>query len=183
MPFTQLSLDVGAISRPIASDQSVPPGSLVPIKPLEPALAFLDSQNANCLDPFHVVGTGLAGAEVALALRNRWPTRAIHLLAKADRHDPRLAKALRNAGVRIVHQPANTAGAAISAGLICSGSRAPGWLAASGLPCCSKSGRVRTNNKLQAINHPTIFASGDCAVIDTTRGRLPGCGQFERASP
>ena len=47
LPFTQLSLDVGAISRPIAADRSPPAGSLVPIKPLEPALALLESQNGN----------------------------------------------------------------------------------------------------------------------------------------
>ena len=61
LPFTQLSLDVGAISRPIAADRSPPTGSLVPIKPLEPALALLESQNGNSPDPFHVVGSGLAG--------------------------------------------------------------------------------------------------------------------------
>ena len=72
LPFNQLSLDVGAISRPIAADQSLSAGSLVPIKPLEPALAFLESQDGNSSDPFHVVGSGLAGVEVALALRQRW---------------------------------------------------------------------------------------------------------------
>ena len=167
LPYHQLSLDVGAVSRPVAPDQSSSAGSLVPIKPLEPALAFLDRQDANCLDPFHVVGTGLAAVEVALALRHRWPTRPIHLLAYADHLDPRLAKALRGAGVRIVHQPADADVAAISAGLICSGSRAPSWLAASGLPCCPQNGRVLTTRQLQVIEHPEIFASGDCALIDT----------------
>ena len=170
LSYSQLSLDVGAISRPVATDQSRAAGRLVPIKPLEPALAFLDSQDGNSSEPFHVVGSGLAGVEVALALRQRWPRRSIHLLAHTDRLNPRLIKALRAAAVRIMHQqedaPATTALATSSAGLICSGSQAPGWLAASGLPCCSQSGRVRTNNKLQVIEYPTIFASGDCALID-----------------
>ena len=171
LPYSKLSLDVGAISRPLSPDQSLPKCGLVPIKPLEPALAFLDSQSDNSSEPFHIVGSGLAGVEVALSLRHRWPTRPILLLAKKNRLDPRLAKALQAADVRIVHQkagvPATTALATISAGLICNGSRAPAWLAASGLPCCPQSGRVRTNNNLQVIDHPTIFASGDCAVIDT----------------
>ena len=171
LPFTQLSLDVGAISRPLAPDQSLPAGCWVPIKPLEPALAFIDNQVANAGEPFHVLGSGLAGVEVALALRQRWPRRPIHLLARPDRLDPRLAKALRAAGVLVVQHPAGIASAAavnaISAGLICSGSRAPGWLASSGLPCCPESGRVRTNNQLQVIEHPEIFASGDCALIDS----------------
>ena len=117
------------------------------------------------------MGSGLAGVEVALALRHRWPTRPIHLLARIDRLDRRLAKALREAEVHVEYQPADapatTPLATSSAGLICSGSRAPGWLAASGLPCCPQSGRVRTNNQLQVIEHPEIFASGDCALIDT----------------
>ena len=171
LPYSQLSLDVGAISRPLPPYQSLPTAGFVPIKPLEPALAFLDNQDGNSSDPFHVVGSGLTGVEVALALRQRWPRRPIHLVAHADRLDPRLAKALQKADVIIVRQPAgsrsNRALKTSSGGLICSGSRAPGWLAASGLSCCAKTGRVLTNNKLQAIDHSTIFASGDCALVNT----------------
>ena len=170
LPFTELSLDVGAISRPISPDQSLPAASWVPIKPLEPALALLDSQDANASEPFHVLGSGLAGVEVALALRHRWPKRPIHLLARQGRLDQHLAKALQAADVGIMHQSTGASAAIAlatsSAGLICSGSRAPSWLASSGLPCCPQSGRVRTNNQLQVIDHPEIFASGDCALID-----------------
>ena len=171
LPFTQLSLDVGAISRPVAFDKSMSAADWIPIKPLEPALAFLESQDGKSSTPFHVVGSGLAGVEVALALRHRWPTRSIHLLAHANRLHPRLAKALQGADVRIVHPresaPADIPQETYLPGLICSGSRAPSWLAESGLPCCPRSGRVNTNNQLQVIGHPTIFASGDCALIET----------------
>ena len=187
LPFTQLSLDVGAISRPIADDRSLSADSLVPIKPLEPALAFLESQNGNSPEPFHVVGSGLAGVEVAMALRHRWPTRPIHLLARIDRLDRRLARALREAEVHVEYQPtdapATTALATMSAGLICSGSRAPGWLAASGLPCCSRSGRVLTNNQLQVIEHPELFASGDCGLIDRDRRPPSGVWAVRAAIP
>ena len=169
--YSRLSLDVGAISRPLSPDQSLLTGGLVPIKPLEPALAFLDNQDAQTCETFHVVGTGLAGVEIALALRQRWPQRQINLLARPDCLNPRLVQALQAADVRVVHQtrdaPETTDLKTISAGLICSGSRAPSWLAASGLPCCPQSGRVRTNNQLQVIEHPELFASGDCAVIET----------------
>ena len=171
LPFTQLSLDLGAISRPTAPDHSLTSGTLVPIKPLEPALALLENQDGSSSAPFHVVGSGLAGVEVAMALRHRWHRRPIHLLAHADRLDRRFATALRAADVHVVQHsagaPATTALKRISAGLICSGSRAPEWLAESGLPCCPQSGRVRTNNKLRVIDQPRIFASGDCALIDT----------------
>ena len=187
LPFTQLSLDVGAISRPIASDKSLPAGNLVPIKPMEPALAFLESQDGNSSAPFHVMGSGLAGVEVAIALRNRWPTRPIHLLARIDRLDRRLAKALQEAEVHVEYQSADAAATTplrtISAGLICNGSRAPGWLAASGLPCCPQSGRVLTNNQLQVIEHPEIFASGDCGLINTDRRPPSGVWAVRAAIP
>ena len=130
---------------------------------------WLSCLEGNSSAPFLVVGSGLAGVSRP-CLRQRWPLRPIHLLAHANRLDPRLAKALQAAEVRIMHQPAGDLSkrtlATSSAGLICCGSRAPGWLAASGLPCCSKSGRIRTNNQLQVIEHPELFASGDCALID-----------------
>ena len=133
-----------------------------------------------------MVGSGLAGVEVALALRHRWPTRPIHLLARIDRLDPRLAKALRRQKcMSTISQQtlSDHCSKTISAGLICSGSRAPGWLAASGLPCCSGSGRVRTNNTLQVIEHPEIFASGDCGLIDTDRRPPSGVWAVRAAIP
>ena len=173
LPFTTLSLDVGAVSRPLTPDKSLLPGSLVPIKPLEPALKYLESEDENAHETFYVVGSGLAGVEVALALRQRWPKRPIHLLARQGRLNQRLDKGLRAAGVLVVNKSAGvprtttTVVSTISTGIICSGSRAPTWLADSGLPCCPQSGRVRTNNQLRVIEHPEIFASGDCALIDT----------------
>ena len=104
-------------------------------------------------------------------------------MAKANHLDPRLAKALQAAGVHILHQPSDSALAAISAGLICSGSRAPDWLAASGLPCCSRSGRVRTTRQLQVIGQPEIFASGDCGLIDTCERPPSGVWAVRAAIP
>ena len=85
LQYSHLSLDVGAISRPIAHDQSMPIAGWVPIKPLEPALAFLDSQDVKASEPFHVLGSGLTGVEVALALRRRWPRRPFLLKGRRGR--------------------------------------------------------------------------------------------------
>ena len=52
LQYGWLSLDVGAVSRASASG--------IPIKPLEPALAFLKQQSPNDLDPFRVIGAGAA---------------------------------------------------------------------------------------------------------------------------
>jgi len=185
--YSQLSLDVGAVSCPLRNIQFVPNDQLFPIKPLEPALAFLESQDGSSSEPFHVLGSGLAGVEVALALRKRWPSRSIHLIARKNRLDRRLAKALLEAEVQIEYQPEDTPTTTplttIAAGLICIGSQAPAWLAASGLSCCSQSGRVRTNNKLQVVNQPKIFASGDCAVIDTYPRPASGVWAVRAAKP
>ena len=48
--------------------------------------------------------------------------------------------------------------------MICTGSKAPDWLANSGLPVDSL-GRTLTSNTLQVIGNQSIFASGDCGVI------------------
>ena len=61
LPFTRAWM--WAPSTDLAPDQFLPAGGLVPIKPLEPALAFLDKQDANVSGLFHVVGSGLAGVE------------------------------------------------------------------------------------------------------------------------
>ena len=168
LPFTQLSLDVKAISRPVAPHQSLSTSCLVPIKPLEPALALLESQDGNSSESFHVMGSGNGrggGRPGPFHCAGRGaPSTCWHEWIALDR---RLAKVSSEADVHIEHQtadaPASRPLATISAGLLCSGSRAPSWLVASGLPCCSQSGRVRTNNKLQVIDQPQIFASGDCA--------------------
>ncbi|PTU03385.1 bifunctional NADH dehydrogenase FAD-containing subunit/selenide, water dikinase SelD, partial [Pseudomonas sp. HMWF031] len=75
LSYEWLSLNLGAITRQAAGAES----ALMPIKPLEPALAYLGAQDRHTLDasaadaPFRVVGSGLAAVETVLALRQRWP--------------------------------------------------------------------------------------------------------------
>jgi selenide,water dikinase len=156
--FDRLSLDVGAVTAggSAASGQAV--------KPLEPFLAWLSSLMP--ASELRIRGGGAAAVELALALRARG-------------HGPRLL--LRGQGLRLGSAAANRLGerllaeAAIPlernvppeapADLACTGSRAPGWLAAAGLPVEPATGRVLTAASLLVLEHPHLFAAGDCAVV------------------
>jgi selenide,water dikinase len=156
--FDRLSLDVGAVTAGAgaASGQAV--------KPLEPFLAWLSSLMP--ASELRIRGGGAAAVELALALRARG-------------HGPRLL--LRGQGLRLGSAAANRLGerllaeAAIPlernvppeapADLACTGSRAPAWLAAAGLPVEPATGRVLTAASLLVLEHPHLFAAGDCAVV------------------
>lgn len=152
--YRRLSLNLGAESRP-----SRHPG--VPIKPLEAALDFLDQQDKHSKEQFCVVGGGLAGQEVVLALRRRWPTRPLTLISQSLQHDHAAAERISQADISLTAEAPSQPTAA----LLCTGSQAPSWLADS-LPV-NGSGRVQTNATLCVCGHPTLFASGDCGVIQS----------------
>jgi selenide,water dikinase len=187
LAYEHLSLNLGAVTPPSPARA---PG-LVPIKPLEPALALLAAQDKQMLDPalaavpFLVVGSGLAAVETVLALRQRWPQRPLVLQIRPDHLKPVLLRALREASIQIVemnqHEP-NDQFEQIP-GLLCNGSRAPYWLADSGLPCCPSSGRLRTEASLQVVEHSTLFAAGDCAVIDANPREPSGVWAVRAAAP
>ena len=152
--YRRLSLNLGAESR-----HSTHPG--VPIKPLEAALDFLDQQDSHCTEPFCVVGGGLAGQEVVLALRRRWPTRPLTLISESLQQDHSASQRISQAGITLTAEAPSQPTAA----LLCTGSQAPSWLSKS-LPV-DGSGRVQTNATLCVCGHPTLFASGDCGVIQS----------------
>ena len=170
LPYNRLSLNLGAVTR---ATPAVVDG-LVPIKPLETALAFLQQQDlamtspAVASAPFWVVGSGLAAVETVLALRQRWPERPLKLQAISDRLPAAFQRALRQAAIELVDQPNKQTPpqSQAEAGLLCTGSQAPAWLAESGLACCPSSGRLRTSDTLQVLGQTQIFAAGDCAVLD-----------------
>ena len=152
--FSLLSLNVGAVSRRTAEG--------TPIKPLEPALAFLQAQDANPTEPFRVIGAGAAGLEVVLALRRRWPHRPLQLQIRAGQALPgNQRRVLQRATIELVtvHEPAS------GPVLLCTGSCAPSWLADSGLPV-QGDGRIRTDASLTVRGEVGVFACGDCACID-----------------
>ena len=150
--FDWLSLDVGAVSRPSATG--------IPIKPLETSLAFLESEDQSDVRPLRVIGAGAAGLEVVLALRRRWPQRPLELQQRPGQLDPALQKVLKRAGIALIEDDSHPSGPS----LLCTGSQGPAWLAGAGLPL-DPNGRVRTDRCLRVEGHPSLFASGDCAVI------------------
>ena len=177
--FDWLSLDVGAETN---SDASTPAG--LPVKPLEPFLSWCAQQGDACA--VRVVGSGAAAVEVALALRARglqpWlQTRASGLALGSERANRLVAAELQKAGIA-PQGPSGAAGVPNDApSIACTGSRAPLWLTASGLPTGQR-GRVCTTATLQVVGRPEIFASGDCAVI-AANPRPPAGVWAVRAAP
>jgi pyridine nucleotide-disulfide oxidoreductase family protein len=137
-----------------------------------------------------LVGGGAAGFELALALKARfgssdgsghpiWIGLAAgsglvpslnagvrrRALAALSRHgvtflDRFRAVEINAAGVRA----ADGRFVAADAVLISTAARAPGWLAASGLPT-DAGGFVQTTRALHCVDDPAIFAVGDCATV------------------
>ena len=116
---TQLSLDVGAISHPIAPNQL----QAVWFQSAPGASAGFLEQPGSAPRLLSCGGIGSCRVEVALALRRRWPRRSIHVLARINL-DRRLAKALRRQKCMssISQQRSSNLPSSISAGLICGGS-------------------------------------------------------------
>ncbi len=162
--WDRLSLDVGAVT----------PGSGgMAIKPLEPFLAWSESLVPGAAAS-RVLGGGAAGVEVALALKARG--QRVELLRRGDRlalGSPAANRAgermLAAAGVPLQNpDPGADAGApadAPGALVRCTGSRAPRWLAASGLPSDQATGRVLTQATLEVEGQPGVFACGDCGLV------------------
>ncbi len=158
--FDRLSLDLGAVTA--TSGWSA--GEAMAVKPLEPFLAWAERRHAG--EPLVIRGGGAAAVELALAFRARGLAcrlllrgEALHLgSAAANRAGERL---LAQAGIPIQRRTPAEA----PADLACTGSRAPAWLAAAGLPADPESGRVLTHPSLAVIGHPELFASGDCGLI------------------
>ncbi len=161
--FDVLSLDVGAVTAQ-AADSGPGAGSGLAVKPLEPFLAWCAALPAG--RPVRIRGGGAAAVELALALRAR--RHPVQLLLRGERLQLGSAAAARageallaGAGVAIERRAA----AAAPADLLCTGSRAPHWLAEAGLPVEPENGRVRTDAALAVLGHPGLFAVGDCGVI------------------
>ena len=177
LPFDRLSLNVGSITDQQQFEHAVA------IKPLAPALTALHDQDKAVADDaepsvFHVVGAGLAGVELALALRQRWPKRSLILHVANHSLRRSVQAALQRSDISISHLQApdgtNT--------LLCTGSRAPHWLQESGLPSDSK-GRVRVTHTLQVLGHPHLLAAGDCAVVDSSPRPASGVWAVRAAKP
>jgi selenide,water dikinase len=161
--FDALSLNVGCQTRWRDPSSS----AVVPVKPLEPFLAWLEQRlQMPQSPPVRIRGGGAAAVEVAMALRARGL--AVELLVRARQlqlgspaANAAALQCLSRAGIPIHWGTDDQA----PADLACTGSEAPPWLAASGLPAEADTGRVLTEASLQVQGRPQLFASGDCAVI------------------
>jgi selenide,water dikinase len=186
--YDLLSLDVGAVTaEPGQGEQAG-----LPVKPLEPFLAWCEElatappvpgAPGSSERPLTIRGGGAAAVEVALALKGRGL--ACRLLLRGDelhlgsRAANRRGEALLAAsGISLERRTPEDA----PADLLCTGSRAPAWLAAAGLLVNPDNGRVRTEASLEVIGHPELFASGDCGVI-AAAPRPPSGVWAVRAAP
>lgn len=197
--YDVLSIDVGAtprISDALAGairDGQCGELTLAPCKPfpllIERFERFIDGLDRRP-SPVElcVVGAGVAGIEVALALAHRVRHAGgarVRLLASSDRLLPdaprgvgaALERACADAGVEMV--PNTRIGSVEPPGLLiagdgrrfpahlalfATGAAAPAWLAGSGL-ALDDAGFVWVDATLASRSHPEVFAAGDCASV------------------
>jgi len=199
LDYDLLSIDVGATPRiPDAVAGAVLHGqcgglTLAPCKPFPLLIERLDRFFASLPGqpgPIEacVVGAGLAGIEVALALAFRLrhrPSTRIRLLSGEARLLPAAAhgigsaleRACHEAGVEVVPdcriatvEPPGTLVAAdgrrfpARLALFATGAAAPAWLAHSGLMLDPR-GFIAVEPTLASVSHPEVFAAGDCASV------------------
>ena len=187
------SLDVGVLAGPLAVDGAA---NAVPARPLDTFLSGWQAHLARGLpdNRIVVVGGGVGGAELALAMAYRLQGQGARITiidggkvasALAPRAAALLRKALINNGISLQE---GVAVAAISAGAVQSadgteypsdltiavaGARPHDWL--QGTDLALSNGFVVVNPALQTSD-PHIFAAGDCAEL--THAPRPKAGVF-----
>lgn len=211
-------LDYDVLSVDIGSTPSLPNGisagvSVKPIASFTERLGRLDSLAGSSASPLRlaVVGQGVAGVEVALALKSRLDRlgtaelRAgggveIHLVGRSARLIPErgkmarvmVGKALSLRG--IAHHPGFDVVAVENSKLVARDGRKLGvdevvWTTSSGAPpwlrqtglALDADGFIRVDAQLRSLSHPNVFAAGDVAALIDPR---PKAGVFAvRAGP
>ena len=189
--FDLLSLDIGSLIRPLSIPD--PDGLIVPIRPIGDFLtrwetALSDMQSGRAPPVVMVIGAGLAGIEVCLAIRYRLsqdlpqPAKVFLIDAQssiAATSHPALRKklhhALQRAGVtcltetRLESCKSGTVtlsdGQSAEVALIvnCAGSAPHAWIAETGLNTVN--GRVEVDECLRSTSHPDIWAAGDTSYF------------------
>jgi selenide,water dikinase len=170
--FDVLSLDVGAITPPAADGA---PG----VKPLEPFLAWVSSRSPG--SPLRLRGAGASAVELALALSRRG-------------HICQLL--LRGPGLALGSPAANRAGEQLLAAagvtlqrdgvdqdpadLTCTGSQAPPWLAASGLPVNRRAAGCAPVTAWRCSTIRPSLPQATAAWWRASRDRRRGCGRCGR---
>jgi pyridine nucleotide-disulfide oxidoreductase family protein len=206
--FDTLSLDIGSGVRQLGIPD--PDEIAVPIRPIKTFLSrwqdAIRQMEAGAAPPTVVIiGAGLAGIEVCLAIRHRLQTALtkparVYLVDASEKiaaaNHPalrrKLAKALSRASVQVLTGTRLTAcenGAAeLSSGdripvalvVNCAGSALHPWVSETGLK--TESGRVEVDSCLRSTSHPHVWAAGDTSYF--TPHPLEPAGVFAvRAGP
>jgi selenide,water dikinase len=185
--FDTLSLDIGSGIRQLGIPD--PDEIAVPIRPIKTFLsrwqdAIQQMESGAAPPAVVIIGAGLAGIEVCLAIRHRLQTAltkparvclidASDEIAAANHPALRrtLATALTRAGVEVLSGTRLTAckngaaelssGARIPAALVvnCAGSAPYPWVSETGLK--TECGRVEVDACLRSTSHPHVWAAGD----------------------
>ncbi len=164
--YSLLSLNVGTKTN--LNSKSLIRGDkdlAVPIKPFCESYKFIVGQDIHKYNPsakpFLIIGGGFAGIEIAFSLRKRWPERSIMIKVKSQRKlSKNLLKKLTDLKIEIIEKDPSI----LYPKLICTGNKSLDWIKDSGFPL-DGNGRILTKKTLQVLNHPELFAVGDCGVI------------------
>lgn len=193
--YDYLSINIGGDSRGAIAEEG---GDVMPVKPALPFLHWLEQWQNTRGTSVAVVGAGVAGVEIALALdarlRGRGRRGGVYLVGSGSdiipglpRLAPPLRKLLARQGIsQLLGQRAVAAypgaleledGSEHHADrvVLCTGVRPWNGLAAAGLDSDGR-GFPYINQWLQSVSHPDIFLCGDCASWH--RQSLPKSGVF-----
>jgi len=201
-----IAYDVASVDIGITSDMPALKGFSDHATPAKPLGTFARRWAAFLADPsgdgVTVIGAGVAGAELAMAmshaLRSRGHAAPVRLIDRSTALTAvnaaaraKLMDALAGIGVEVVERAeiveVTTAGVGladgttISAGFVCgaAGARAQGWLAESGL--ATVNGFLAVDATLRTSD-PSVFATGDCAEL--THAPRPKAGVYAvRSAP
>lgn len=199
--YDLLSLDIG--STPAAAERVDPNARATMVKPIEVAASEIDAAFRVPPPPegrrIVVVGAGAGGTEIAFALAARLrregqgtvticDVAAQPVVARSPGTSRRVVRAFVHHGINFLagvevenvdeygvrlndgrHLPAHLV-------VWATGAAGPRLLAASGLPVDAR-GFLRVDDDLRCIEHPHIFAAGDCATL-TSHPTLPKAGVY-----
>ncbi len=202
--YDTMSIDVG-----ITTDMPALAGfadHALPVKPLERFAAAWEAfvTNAPKAARVAIIGGGVAGVEVAMAVAHRLRStgckvditifeRAYALLELPQRARATMRRELAIAGIALREQTEMVAitekmihladGTQQPADLIlgAAGARAHDWPAQTGLAL--KDGFIRVGPTLQSVDDPHIFATGDCAHFDHAPRSKAGVYAVRAAKP
>lgn len=197
-----VAYDIASLDIGITSDMPDLPGfsnHAIAAKPLGPFATRWQAHLDGDAGPVAVIGGGVAGVELALAMQHALGNRGTVTVVEAKTAlqgigtgtRQRLLDALTDANITLIENTTVTKitdqaihlsddrkiPAAITVGA--AGARPFHWLTETGLQL--ENGYVAVDDTLRALNDPNIFAVGDCAHLQTPR---PKAGVFAvRAAP